>query len=920
MYKDYLYYDDESEYLKRYYRSDEVPPRLINLSKFYSNTSEGLTKPNLAVHEQNKIILKRNHKLHKYYLSKLENFADIPQTQRNHKGKEDFKILQNLHDDEDYSEDVYNDPSNRRKENHEKEDDDNEGVVNGSFQQMLERYENATAKISFESEQHNVYDPDYSTDSPKMAKSPEDNVSFDRSLENYAKSHGKDFPLFDKKTFGRPKGVEKIEKINYEVVDMEDQIPHNLSDFAFSDASEINVINEIIKSSKDDIIDSNYASSIVKEALTHSQKHNKRVTTKENEEKEKDKHKFITTQKLNSAKLKQNTAKHVPNKQSESFSRKKASMDKVRISKEMTEPSSARTHDFHSARNHDFNIARSQEINSERTLKSSERYISKSNIGEKGETYSIPSMKRDKEDDHLKTEHSARNIEFFEKLSPRDMQYPIISIKNIQINQIKPIEIPKDIQHYEKPPNMHSEGTSSNKNRKSTPQTGKKNSGSYKKLSIPGDAKPNVEKPVVSTTSIQYIKGLMEKYQKFSDDAAANNKNKAAYDKFKDTTSNNKNKGMHFEESNDKHLRIDEIYSSSDLYSRVAKKAEPRTHHLSRSKTEDALLKEMSSNKLKKPSKESPNKMDNHPNSARRIVVSPTNGRKEKAPHRFGSNEGISPRLMTMTNHKFTTQLSSENSKLMHENLTEERAHNTNGSYKTVKVEKVFAYKRSEMKPPMKTNPPKNEGSHSNSSNTRRLTAAQTYSGGSSVEKNDLIISMPVSPTKRFDLKLNLNRLNQIQGKYPNETNTENSYGFWTSRSAKLASEEEFKYLKQSGAGSTEDRYKYDSLKKEYLLKKNYEPYLDTKKKGKITKKGGGSFGNATPTATAGVVKTRESEVSKNGKHLKSAAHEIDMHQIHIQDLNEIHSAGRLGMLRDNDLHTEGYIYTRNDNKREHKK
>jgi hypothetical protein len=38
LFKDYLYYDDDSEYLKRFYTQTEVKPRVTILTEFYSNS------------------------------------------------------------------------------------------------------------------------------------------------------------------------------------------------------------------------------------------------------------------------------------------------------------------------------------------------------------------------------------------------------------------------------------------------------------------------------------------------------------------------------------------------------------------------------------------------------------------------------------------------------------------------------------------------------------------------------------------------------------------------------------------------------------------------------------------------------------------------------------------------------------------
>jgi len=902
LYKDFLYYDDDSEYLKRYYRTDEVPPRLHNLSKFYSNTAEGLTKPNLAVHEQNKIILKRNNKLHKYYLTKLQNFADIPQTQRNHKPKEDFKILNNLHDDEGYSEDIYSHEHRnyKKEERSEKqtENDNDHDQIHNSFQQMLERYENATAKLSFESQQHNVYDPEYSTDSPKVVnRSTEDNLSFDKSLEIYVKDTNPGFDLFEKDIFVDSKSIEIVEEHHHH-----DQIPHNISDFGFSDASEINLINEIVRSSKDE---HNFRNNIVQEALVFNEK--PKAPSKQKQTEDSDKSKSISTQKSSTQhKTKSTSAKHVDHKKSDSFTTKKskASMEKVRASKE-------------------FDIIPHH----------AERNVNRDHYAEKPSDYA--SAKRVKGEDLYtdKSATSARNTEFYEKLSPREMQYPIISIKNIQINQIKQSEPSSTNNKMSTATTATDEKNISGKSRKSSSGTNpvKKSTsgtGSMKKLSLAGESKTvATDKPMSSATSIQYIKGLMEKYQKYSDEIVSNRaKASANFEKPQESNTTDKRYKDTQEDETPKYTKSGDVYVSNELYTRVAnKKSDPKAHHLSRSKTEDALFKDISNSRSKKLSKESPTKMfENGPNSARRIVMSPSNPRKDKQTQRFGSNEGISPRLIASTTlAKFPTQLSSDNSKLLQENLSDDKllssgvvATSNGNNLKSVKVEKVFAYKRSEMKPPMKTNGPKNEANNSNSSNTRRLTAAHTYSGASSVERNDLVISMPVSPTKRFDLKLNLNRLNQVPGKYPNDTpHTENSYGFWTSRSAKIGLEEESRLLKNGGM--TEDRYKYDSVKKDYLLKKNYDPYAEAKKKGKGSKK----VGSYTNLAANPGLKTRETDGPKNPILLKSADNEADMRQIYIHDLNDVNSIGRIpATARASDLRTDTGYSAKNDHRRSSKK
>lgn len=903
MYKDFLYYDDESEYLKRYYRLDESFPRIQNLSKFYSNTSEGLAKPNLAVHEQNKIILKRNNKLHKYYLNKLQNFADIPQTQRNPHPDDDFRILNNLHDDEGYSEDLYNHQHRQRHTNEERYAEgqhhhENEGGVHNSFQQMLERYEEATAKVSFESNEHDMYDPQDSTGSPKAGNKSEaeENITFDeKSIEFSSKLHEKDF-LLERQAFMSSRHSELIEEKIHDVHrENEDQIPHNLSNFALSDASDLHIINDMIRSTTDDNLAGTLTNNYFKEPIhVHVEKvkpHHAHDRQKENEEGEKEKNKaaLLHAQKSHSTKSK-STSTHVPIKQSEAASKKmKIPLEKA---KTLKEPESAPVH-------------------TEKPLKSIERNVyPKDQHTERTGIQAFVSSKREKEEVILdKSQRSTRNADVFDKMSPRDLQYPALSMKNVPINQIKAVENGKKHTEIKVTATPYDDKNFFNKNRKSAPQAGKKSSGSYKKLSIPGDSKATTEKSSNPINSAQYIQSLMEKYQKGLEEGTNRSKESS-----KDNYTGIKTK-VSGDDLGDKAPKSSELYSNTDFYAKVAKKAEPKTHHhLSRSKTDDTLLKDFYQNKPKTLLKASPTKVSsNQPASARTIALSPTNPRKDKLGHRFGSNEGLSPRLFNTSTNKLITQLSSENCKSLAENLPEDRFYSTsgnNGNYKSVKIEKIFAYKRTEMKPPMKNSAQKSEASNNLSTNMRRLTAAHTYSGASSVEKNDLN-SVPVSPTKKFDLKLNLNRLNQMPGRHQKEASTENSYGFWTSRSARLGPDEESKHLKQSG-GPVDN--KNDSSKKEYLLKKNYEPYLDTKKKTKTSKKGG-SFTNRGPTHG---LKAREGEVSRNPTLLKSAAHESDLHHMYT-DLHEVNSAGRANILRNSDTRLD-LNSARNDSHRQGKK
>lgn len=75
LFKDYLYYDDEREFLRRSYTTSEFQERHKLLCSLYNNL-DFMTRPNLAVHSQNNIILKRNLKLQKMFFTKLSAGVD----------------------------------------------------------------------------------------------------------------------------------------------------------------------------------------------------------------------------------------------------------------------------------------------------------------------------------------------------------------------------------------------------------------------------------------------------------------------------------------------------------------------------------------------------------------------------------------------------------------------------------------------------------------------------------------------------------------------------------------------------------------------------------------------------------------------------------------------------------------------------
>lgn len=88
--------------------------------------------------------------------------------------------------------------------------------------------------------------------------------------------------------------------------------------------------------------------------------------------------------------------------------------------------------------------------------------------------------------------------------------------------------------------------------------------------------------------SIQYIKELVQKYHKYSDEFL-NTKSKMLFDEFKKSTMYAKLTGFP-DKSQEKQQKIREIYANPGENHKI-KKLEGKSNYLARSKTEDALLK-----------------------------------------------------------------------------------------------------------------------------------------------------------------------------------------------------------------------------------------------------------------------------------------------------------------------------------------
>lgn len=108
LFKDLQRYDDDREFLKRYYSREEYPAKYATLSEFYHSHNVS-ARPNLSIHDQNKIILKRNLRLHKLFVNKLPAFKDIPQTARAYNPMSKRKQRELMSSDEESEQEDAND-------------------------------------------------------------------------------------------------------------------------------------------------------------------------------------------------------------------------------------------------------------------------------------------------------------------------------------------------------------------------------------------------------------------------------------------------------------------------------------------------------------------------------------------------------------------------------------------------------------------------------------------------------------------------------------------------------------------------------------------------------------------------------------------------------------------------------------------
>ena len=198
--KDFSYYDDETEYFKRYYKQSEAKPRLENITNFYFTLTEGAIKLTLPLHAQNEIILKRNEKLNKLLLSKLQNLTETAPAQgennptpdaNNMLGDQGGANQEELKQDENEKKKAQNQQTEKVHKNSQDMLDIKEHLMkrsnsiakenpaHPSFYKMLPNNMNLPQEVSYDSIRHDIYDPAFSIniESSKENQVPLANIS-----------------------------------------------------------------------------------------------------------------------------------------------------------------------------------------------------------------------------------------------------------------------------------------------------------------------------------------------------------------------------------------------------------------------------------------------------------------------------------------------------------------------------------------------------------------------------------------------------------------------------------------------------------------------------------------------------------------------------------------------------------------------
>ncbi|EAR84745.2 hypothetical protein TTHERM_00637470 (macronuclear) [Tetrahymena thermophila SB210] len=203
--KDYTYFYDENEYLKRYYRVEEVPPRLAVLTNFFTNSYKQ-TRPNLIVTNQYKVIQKRNVKQARLFMR---------QVAKNVNNGIGYNVNNNIYnkddssDSEGYSSEKNNDSNqaganskgSKKKTNlpskvlyshlsqsmglSQNQSNQSEEQSNSQNYQEYDNYRNFIMQMSFETSTHDIYYPSFSNSKMNIENAQSKNKIVQESQQKY---------------------------------------------------------------------------------------------------------------------------------------------------------------------------------------------------------------------------------------------------------------------------------------------------------------------------------------------------------------------------------------------------------------------------------------------------------------------------------------------------------------------------------------------------------------------------------------------------------------------------------------------------------------------------------------------------------------------------------------------------------------
>ncbi|KAL4480088.1 hypothetical protein ABPG74_020604 [Tetrahymena malaccensis] len=232
LFKDYLYMDDSSEYLKRYYQYHEYFPRFSLLADFYTHQYKE-TRPNLCIISQARIINKRNYKQAKLFITNQERAYRMNEQNQNQGNfndginfqdnvvQDDQKVLQhsvigqnadeqqpisnflneldtnfdgnsaeeNLNNQSGFIRQTNGHPRHHQNILHQDQNMNQVQYQEGSFMEEYNRFEKDN---SFESKSHDIYYPSYSSDNQSQSSINKDPLNLLKNLTQSQKADNND--------------------------------------------------------------------------------------------------------------------------------------------------------------------------------------------------------------------------------------------------------------------------------------------------------------------------------------------------------------------------------------------------------------------------------------------------------------------------------------------------------------------------------------------------------------------------------------------------------------------------------------------------------------------------------------------------------------------------------------------------------